>query len=109
MDGAPIGICQKKKILSDKSAEGNPGKRQLTVPDFAMNAANPEGQAESEQRPGATRKQCTIPKPAPRGRRVRYSRIIQSSCSLIHLLRVFIESLYGYENHDTIITLPPLY
>ena len=32
--GARIGAGQKKKALSDKLVEGNPGKRKLTVMEF---------------------------------------------------------------------------
>ena len=36
--GARIGAGQKKKALSDKLAEGNPGKRKLTVVEFTDTA-----------------------------------------------------------------------
>ena len=36
--GARIGAGQKKKALSDKIVEGNPGKRRLTVMEFSDNA-----------------------------------------------------------------------
>ena len=36
--GARIGAGQKKKALSDKLAEGNPGKRRLTVMEFSDTA-----------------------------------------------------------------------
>lgn len=42
--GARIGAGAKKKPLADKIAEGNPGKRTLTVIDFDHNAADLEGQ-----------------------------------------------------------------
>ena len=43
--GARIGAGQKKKPLSDKIAEGNPGKRKLTVLDFTADAADLKGPA----------------------------------------------------------------
>ena len=36
--GARIGAGQKKKALSDKLVEGNPGKRKLTVMEFTDTA-----------------------------------------------------------------------
>ena len=42
--GARIGAGAKKKPLADKIAEGNPGKRALTVIDFENKAADLEGQ-----------------------------------------------------------------
>lgn len=42
--GARIGAGAKKKPLSDKIAEGNPGKRALTVIDFDNQSVNLEGQ-----------------------------------------------------------------
>ena len=48
--GARIGAGQKKKPLSDKIAEGNPGKRKLTVLDFTANAADLKGQAMPQPR-----------------------------------------------------------
>lgn len=43
--GARIGAGAKKKPLADKIAEGNPGKRTLTVINFDDRAADLEGQA----------------------------------------------------------------
>ena len=43
--GARIGAGAKKKPLADKIAEGNPGKRTLTVINFDDRAAELEGQA----------------------------------------------------------------
>ena len=43
--GARIGAGAKKKPLADKIAEGNPGKRALTVISFDDRAAELEGQA----------------------------------------------------------------
>ena len=42
--GARMGAGAKKKPLADKIAEGNPGKRALTVIDFDSHAADLEGQ-----------------------------------------------------------------
>ena len=42
--GARIGAGRKKKALADNIADGNPGKRKLTVLDFTDNAADLEGQ-----------------------------------------------------------------
>ena len=42
--GARIGAGAKKKPLADKIAEGNPGKRTLTVIDFDNKAVDLEGQ-----------------------------------------------------------------
>lgn len=42
--GARIGAGAKKKPLADKIAEGNPGKRTLTVIDFENKASDLEGQ-----------------------------------------------------------------
>ncbi len=42
--GARMGAGAKKKPLSDKIAEGNPGKRTLTVIDFDNTSVNLEGQ-----------------------------------------------------------------
>ena len=42
--GARIGAGAKKKPLADKLAEGNPGKRELTVIDFDNQSADLEGQ-----------------------------------------------------------------
>ena len=42
--GARIGAGAKKKPLADKIAEGNPGKRKLTVIDFEDKATDLEGQ-----------------------------------------------------------------
>ena len=41
--GARIGAGQKKKALADKLAEGNPGKRKLTVMEF-FDTADLEGE-----------------------------------------------------------------
>ncbi len=41
--GARVGAGAKKKPLADKIAEGNPGRRQLTVVNFE-NTADLEGQ-----------------------------------------------------------------
>ena len=41
--GARVGAGAKKKPLADKIAEGNPGRRRLTVTDFDT-AADLEGQ-----------------------------------------------------------------
>ena len=43
--GARIGAGRKKKALADNIAEGNPGKRKLTVLDFTDSAADLEGQS----------------------------------------------------------------
>ena len=43
--GARIGAGAKKKPLADKIAEGNPGKRALTVISFDDRAVELEGQA----------------------------------------------------------------
>ncbi len=48
--GARIGAGQRKKPLADKIAEGNPGKRTLTVLDFTSNAADLEGQVMPQPR-----------------------------------------------------------
>lgn len=42
--GARIGAGRKKKALADNLADGNPGKRKLTVLDFTDSAADLEGQ-----------------------------------------------------------------
>ena len=42
--GARIGAGRKKKALADNIADGNPGKRKLTVLDFTDTAADLEGQ-----------------------------------------------------------------
>ena len=42
--GARIGAGAKKKPLAEKIAEGNPGKRKLTIIDFEDQAADLEGQ-----------------------------------------------------------------
>ena len=42
--GARVGAGAKKKPLADKIAEGNPGKRTLTVIDFDNKAVDLEGQ-----------------------------------------------------------------
>ena len=42
--GARIGAGRKKKALADNIADGNPGKRKLTVLDFTDCAADLEGQ-----------------------------------------------------------------
>ena len=42
--GARIGAGRKKKALADNIADGNPGKRKLTVLDFTDNAPDLEGQ-----------------------------------------------------------------
>ena len=42
--GARVGSGAKKKPLADKIAEGNPGKRKLTVIDFNSDTADLEGQ-----------------------------------------------------------------
>ena len=42
--GARIGAGRKKKALADNIADGNPGKRKLTVLDFTDAAADLEGQ-----------------------------------------------------------------
>ena len=42
--GARIGAGAKKKPLADKIAEGNPGRRKLTVVEFENRAADLEGQ-----------------------------------------------------------------
>ena len=42
--GARVGAGAKKKPLADKIAEGNPGKRKLTVIEFEDNATDLEGQ-----------------------------------------------------------------
>ena len=43
--GARIGAGRKKKALADNIADGNPGKRKLTVLDFTDTAADLEGQS----------------------------------------------------------------
>lgn len=43
--GARVGAGAKKKPLADKIAEGNPGKRALTVIDFDNHSVDLEGQA----------------------------------------------------------------
>ena len=47
--GARMGAGAKKKPLADKIAEGNPGKRALTVIDFDSHAADLEGQPMPER------------------------------------------------------------
>ena len=42
--GARIGAGRKKKALADNIADGNPGKRKLTVLDFSDSAADLHGQ-----------------------------------------------------------------
>ena len=42
--GARIGAGAKKKPLADRIAEGNPGKRELTVIDFTDSTVDLEGQ-----------------------------------------------------------------
>ena len=42
--GARIGAGAKRKPLADKIAEGNPGKRELTVIDFSGQSVDLEGQ-----------------------------------------------------------------
>lgn len=42
--GARIGAGRKKKALADNIADGNPGKRKLTVLDFTDDAADLHGQ-----------------------------------------------------------------
>ena len=42
--GARIGAGAKKKPLADRIAEGNPGKRELTVIDFTESTVDLEGQ-----------------------------------------------------------------
>ena len=42
--GARVGAGARKKPLADKIAEGNPGKRALTVIDFDNQSVNLEGQ-----------------------------------------------------------------
>ena len=42
--GARVGAGAKKKPLADKIAEGNPGKRKLTVIEFEDKATDLEGQ-----------------------------------------------------------------
>lgn len=43
--GARVGAGRKKKALADNIADGNPGKRKLTVLDFTGTAADLTGQA----------------------------------------------------------------
>ena len=53
--GARLGAGAKKKPLADKIAEGNPGKRNITVINFE-NAAELEGQ--EMPRPSETENRC---------------------------------------------------